>query len=113
MIEISEEMVTLILGLAGLAMTLFMQYLKSKKVEAYEQGDAILDSMKEQMDVMEQYSIFVPDTKPVIDRMKILVTKFEMGWNDAKFSTDQMKDLQFEFMNLVKEVMDIIAKYKK
>ncbi len=110
--EISAQTTELLLGLAALAMTIVAQYLRSKKNEAYEQGDVLLGTMKAQIAVLDSYAIFVPDAKPVLARMKELVIKFEMGWNDAKFTTDQVNALYAEFMGLAKEIAEIIKKYQ-
>lgn len=108
-----EFTVELILGVFGSIMTAIAAYLQSKKKEAYNQGDVIMDGMEKAILVAQAFAVYVPEVQSISDKMVMMISEFQRGWDNAEFSTDDMMKLKAEFEDLANELKVAIATYAK
>lgn len=101
-----------ILAVIAAALSVFVAWLNSKKKEAFEQGDKVLAAFGKMTDIASGLAVVFPQIKVEVDALKDMYNKFYQGWNDKKFTTDEMVALYNDAEELFNAVMAKVAKLK-
>jgi len=103
---ILEAILTILAALA----TIGAAWYKGKNKEAGAQGDVILNGFKWVISIGEAISPLVPELKEPLSKLKVIVMQIEIGWNDSKFTTDEMKVLYEQGAGLKDDILKLIGK---
>lgn len=99
-----EALVEAILGIVAALATLAAAWLQRNKRVAYEQGDEIMAQAEELLRIGDALATAMPQLSGPVDRLKALLGCMRDGWNDARYSTEDMRALRAEMDGLIREI---------
>lgn len=112
-VELNEYIVEMLLGLLALGVTVMMEYVRSKKKEAYDQGDEILEGFAKYVEMFQRVALVFPVLEPLADEIAQNYANIHAAWNDPRVSTAEMKKLGEDMNELIAEAVKLLDSLKK
>jgi hypothetical protein len=107
-----QAIITAAATIAAMVLSIVAAWLQTKKKEAYDQGDIILSAAANAVGTYGPMVATIPQLADPVARLNDAIFQLKTGWEDAKFTNEQMQAVKADIVGIMADIKAIISAYQ-